>query len=213
MFSAEKKAYLGKAKKTYCVNGMRKYPLYITLWLLVLLVRVQAQAQDHTSGSHSFSIVIPEVAILDIESSQSPSITLQAKAPTQAGDVLTFGQSNRDLWINYSSIVGAATRTSRKVTAQIASGIVPDGISINLVATTPAGAGGGKLGVPVSGGIILTTTAQDLIVGIGSSYTGNGPGNGHQLIYTFQATGPDAYHRLRFDQSTTLGIMYTITDY
>ncbi|WP_247234439.1 hypothetical protein [Telluribacter sp. SYSU D00476] len=192
---------------------MKRLPLYITLLIVVQLVGAQAMAQDHNTSSHSFSIVIPEVAILDIESSSSPSISLQAKAPTQAGDALTFGQSNRDLWINYSSIVGAATRTSRKVTAQIASGTMPDGVSINLVATTSTGAGGGKLGVPVSGGILLNTTAQDLIVGIGSSYTGNGPGNGHQLIYTFQSSSPDAYQRLRFDQSTTVGVLYTITDY
>ncbi|GAB3165452.1 hypothetical protein [Telluribacter humicola] len=191
---------------------MRRYP-HITLLFLVLLVGCRAQAQDRNSSSHTFAIVIPEVAILDIESSSPQAIMLQVAAPTEAGDALTFGQTNRNLWLNYSSIVGAATRTSRKVTAQIASGTVPDGITINLAATTATGSGGGKLGQPVTGGIMLNASAQDLIVGIGSSYTGNGPANGHQLIYTIQSNGAEAYQKLRFDQSTTLGILYTITDY
>ena len=65
-----------------------------------------AFAQDYEKDSHSLSIGIPPVALLDIELTVGKAISLNATSPTEAGKKVTFNQSNSDVWLNYSSIVG-----------------------------------------------------------------------------------------------------------
>ena len=180
--------------------------------LFVLVATTNIFAQDTEQDSHSLTIGIPEVALLDIESVTSNSISLNATAPTEAGEKVVFNQSNSDLWLNYSSIVGK--NSSRDITVQITDGDVPSGIDLTVVAASYEGDGEGTMGEVDSESITLDDKkASTIIKGIGSAYTGNGAKQGHNLTYKIaQNDDKDAYSELNFEESTTLTITYTLSD-
>jgi hypothetical protein len=170
-------------------------------------------AQDDNDDIHNLIIKLPEVALLDLEAAGGTSITLAPKAPNEAGQALDFsGETNSDIWINYSSIIGSKTEPSRNITVQITSGAVPAGLVLSVAASKDAGLGDGTMGSPTSL-IMLDKSAQDIITGVGSSYTGNGVSKGHQITYSLALDNQrGSYAQLDFDQSNTLGITYTLTD-
>ena len=190
---------------------MKTQKLLIVAFFFFASANLFAQA-DTNKDSHSLTIGIPEVALLDIESSASKAITLNATAPSEAGEKVVFEQTNNELWINYSSIVG--NNSSRDVTVQITDGDVPNGIELSVQAKSYEGDGEGAMGKAVTSAIVLNDKkATNIIEEIGSSYTGNGATKGHNLTYKIsQSTDKDAYSKLNFDQSNTLTITYTLTD-
>ncbi|MCB0669706.1 MAG: hypothetical protein KDC80_27965, partial [Saprospiraceae bacterium] len=130
-----------------------------------------------------------------------------------AGNALDFfEEQNSDLWINYSSIVGSKTEPSRDITAQITSGNVPEGLVLSVQASKDAGMGDGEMG-RAKEMIRLDDHVQEIITGVGSAYTGNGPSRGHQLTYVLSLDKKEgSYAKIDFDQSNTLAITYTLTD-
>ncbi|GAB3165449.1 hypothetical protein [Telluribacter humicola] len=189
---------------------MKKFSYTLVSLLSVSFFAFTANAQsDNNSANHNVAITIPEVALLDIESSTSTSaVTLAAKHSGEAGDPISFtGVSNSDLWLNYSSIV-STTNTARKITAQL-TGAVPAGVQLKVVAGSST-TGGGTRGTAAASGVVLSATPQDLINGIGSSYTDNGANKGHQLTYSLSLVDDANYANLRFDQTNTVQVTYTI---
>lgn len=181
--------------------------------ILVLTFGVfTAAAQDKNTDKHTIDIKIPEVAILDLETTgKSGVIALEGTAPTEAGHALDFSKAiNSELWINYSSIIGKKSEPSREVTVQITDGDVPNGLEILVEAAKDAGKGEGTVGTP-AGELTLSTSAQKIITGVGSVYTGNGANAGHNLTYKLQlATGK--YGDIDFDQTGSITVTYTLTD-
>lgn len=170
-------------------------------------------AQDDNDDAHNVVITLPEVALLDLESSAGTAISLGPDAPTEAGEALDFSEeTNSDIWINYSSIIGSKTEPSRDITVQITSGKVPEGLELTAIAAKDAGMGDGSMGTPTAK-IILDNSAQEIIKGVGSAYTGNGVSKGHQLTYQLALNEKQgSYAKLDFDNSNTLAITYTLTD-
>lgn len=171
-------------------------------------------AQDTNEASHTISISIPEIALLDLESATGTAISLNGTAPTEAGEKVEFNATNNDIWINYSSIIGSSSEPTRKVMVQITDGNVPDGLELVVLASQDAGGGDGTMGQASSTAIVLSKTeAQQIIDGVGSSYTGNGPNKGHNLTYTLsQKTANGSYASLNFNQTQSISITYTLTD-
>ena len=135
------------------------------------------------------------------------------EGPREAGMAVDFSnQTNNDLWINYSSITNKRTEPSRNITVQITSGTVPAGMVLEVTAGKDAGKGDGQVGTP-TGTISLNHTAQSIINGVGSAYTGHGVSNGHQLSYRLALSNDKgSYGQLDLDQSGSVAIMYTLTD-
>ncbi len=181
---------------------------------LIVFTTANTFAQDTNEDTHTVTIGIPEVALLDLESANGTAISLNGTAPSEAGDKVIFNASNSDIWINYSSIVGSSTEPSRNVTVQITDGNVPNGLVLSVVASQDAGQGDGTMGVAVSEAIALRTDrADEIISGVGSAYTGNGANKGHNLTYTLtQSNEEGSYAQIDFDQSQTLSITYTLSD-
>ncbi|SDW11977.1 hypothetical protein SAMN05444411_101104 [Lutibacter oricola] len=179
---------------------------------VLFIATSNAFAQDTEKDAHSLTIGIPQVALLDIESTAAKAISLKATAPTEAGEKVEFNQSNSDLWLNYSSIVG--NESSRAITVQITDGDVPSGIDLTVSANKYEGDGEGTMGEIAEKSIVLNNKkATNIIKGIGSAYTGNGAKKGHNLTYRItQSDDKDAYANLNFDESTTLTITYTLSD-
>ena len=192
---------------------MRNKIFYPLALLTLVVFSGRLQAQDDHDDVHNLSINIPEVALLDLEAEGDRSIKLGPEAPGEAGNALDFSEEqNSDLWINYSSIVGSKTEPSRDITAQITSGNVPEGLVLSVQASKDAGMGDGEMG-RAKEMIRLDDHVQEIITGVGSAYTGNGPSRGHQLTYVLSLDKKEgSYAKIDFDQSNTLAITYTLTD-
>ncbi|MFA9372319.1 MAG: hypothetical protein ACERIH_11475 [Labilibaculum antarcticum] len=175
------------------------------LFVCIFLICTGANAQDKSGDSHTVSITIPEVAILDIESAGSKDIALSFTAPKEAGLGVT-GSSNSSLWLNYSSIK-SASNTTRTVSASVNNTIA--GADIIISAASSSGGGAGTIGEP-SGDVTLTTSEQVIVNNIGSCYTGSGVNNGHNLTYTLKVNG--SYEELEASSQTPLTVTYTFSN-
>lgn len=184
-----------------------------TACLVFLMTPTLSNAQDDNDDVHNLLVTLPEVALLDLEAAVGTAITLSPNAPNEAGLAIDFSsEQNSDIWINYSSIVGSKTEPSRNISVQITSGTVPEGMLLSVVASKDAGLGDGTMGSPTAK-LTVDQSAQDIITGVGSAYTGNGVTKGHQLTYSLTLdTQAGSYAKLDFDQSNTLGITYTLAD-
>lgn len=180
--------------------------------VLLGVVSLSVNAQDTNQNAHNVVIGVPAVALLDLEAASSTSINLGPTAPTEAGLPVSFNTVDTSIWINYSSIIGSTTEPSRLVTAQITDGTVPAGTQLKVLAASASGSGDGTMGAP-SAQVTLTSSAQNVITGIGSSYTGNGVNNGHNLSYSLNLIASSgSYAQLDFDNSDTVTITYTLSD-
>ncbi len=164
------------------------------------------------STSVFFEIDMKTIALIDIESfGASNDFTLSIPTPTEAGNPLGSNPlaTNSDNWINYSNAVPIVT--SRDIEVSISSGSVPSDFELELSVAAAAGAGAGNLGTAAVGALTLSSTPQDLITNIRGSYTGDGPGNGHQLSFALNYLGTN-FDQLDGDDDVTLSILYTIID-
>ena len=184
---------------------MKKIKLIVAIGFLVFLGS-KASAQDTQTDNHTITVVVPNVALLDLEATtRNFSATFVQPTPLEAGDRLTNPANNTDLWLNYSSIVAASGITSRRVQAKV-SALVP-GVDIAVTAGA-ASTGGGTRGTGST--ITLTATDQNLVTAIGSAFTGSGISNGHQLTYAFTALDAN-YGNLR-TASPVITVTYTLVD-
>ncbi len=169
-----------------------------------------AFAQDNAAQSHNVAISIPEIAILDIETTGAENVTFALDADgLEAGSEFIIDEENADLWINYTSVVAASGNTR---SISISADNVPEieGLTLKVIASAHAGNGGGTVGAPTA---IVTPSATpaDIITGIGSAFTGNGNSNGHNLTYHLDFNGDFA--DLNVDQAgMNIEMTYTITD-
>lgn len=193
------------------MNRIFKHTLFLVCFFSTNFYVLNAQS-DNNTDAHEVGITVPEVAILDIEPSGS-SFTLQPEKPTEAGMQLDFtNATNKDLWLNYSSIVGSSSNPARSVNVKIDGGAVPDGLLLKVEAGNDVGKGDGIVGVP-TGVVTLSENAQNLIDKIGSCYTNSPQENGHNLKYTLELNSAEgSYGKIDFDQTTTLKVIYTITE-
>ncbi len=179
----------------------------ITAAFAIFLGVNSVKAEDLSSNSHVVTVSIPEVALLDLEG--TTAVTLSPTAPTEAGLAFDFTTAtNSSVWVNYSSVVAA--QKSRNVTVQITNGSVPTGLTLTVAAGADAGAGKGTTGTS-AGTITLSATAQTLISGVKSCWTGNGSSKGHNLTYALDLTSADNYSDLA-NANTDITITYTLTD-
>jgi len=154
------------------------------------------------TGSAGVSISPPSVAIVNIAPNNT-GLTFNVTAPTGAGVEATTSTNNTK-WLNFTSAV--APGVTRSIRVQII-GTLPTGVSLNLATSTYLGSGAGTLGIPVSS-LVLSTTSQAVVNGIGGAFTGDGTNNGYNLTYSLTI----ANYALLRSQSSTISIIYTIVD-
>ncbi len=186
--------------------------LKITLQALLFACWIPFSSfSQHNMDSHQVNIGIPEVALLGLVSGSATDVDLYSLAPDEAGNSLDFSnaESNR-IWINYSS-VNSETLKKRKVIAML-EGKLPEGLRLVVEASAYSGAGEGSLGKP-AGQVTLSNQPADVIVDIGSCYTGKGINNGHSLSYKLERENSSDSYALISQQKTSVNVIYTLTDY
>lgn len=191
---------------------MNKLKLTVAMSLFTAAISGNLRAQDSNTDSHTITISVPDVALVDIEPAATKNITLGFTAPTEAGNAIVPSAANNTLWLNYSTIKSDA-KPSRSVTVKL-NAVIP-GIDVQVTAASATGAGGGGVGT-TAGLLTLSAADQTLISGIGSAYTGNGANNGHNLTYALAAgSGPGGvanYSDLTVKASTMATVTYTLVD-
>ena len=182
---------------------------------------VGAFAQDDKDDTHDVTIVIPEVAILDIESLLSKNFNFAFKpdgtaAIGEAGKGLIADPGNNvpALWLNYTSVVtGPGGADPTRNISVFASSVVP-GVTMKVTAGAPIiTTGGGTPGTPtaqVTIGLGPLASATPIITGIGSVFTGDGVGAGSPLTYAIDV--PAASFGSLVAGSTTVTLTYTLSD-
>ncbi len=185
--------------------------LFITS--IVILTKLFVVAQSNDNVETTLTIAIPEVAIMDIESVGSKNITLALETPTEAGSMVGVSAAvDSSLWLNYSSVTGKKSNASRKIYVRMASGSIPNGLRLRVTPLNYSGSGDGNIGVSSSpNGRVINRSDRLILKNINTCYTGDGTGNGHQLVYKLEYR-KNQYHKIKFDQSNTVTIIYTITD-
>lgn len=179
----------------------------VFIFLATITLSLNVNGQDSKVATNSVAISAPSVALIKLEG--TPSVALAPMAPEEAGGALDFsGSINSELWINVSSVVGSMTKTTRDVTAAIATGGIPAGLQLKVVAAADAGQGDGSMGLP-SATLTLNTTAQNFIIGFGTCFTGEGANKGYRLSYSLVK---NSYVDIKFDNGQTISVAYTISD-
>lgn len=184
--------------------------LAFTLLLALIGTFTFAQTDDH-DDSHQISFSIPATSILDIEGpGGNNAISFSPEAITEAGNAFNFNLSNSTLWLNYSNIKPSADAT-RKITVGMTNDL-PTGMYLTVISGADAGNGNGVKGTPNTSAIpLINGSSSTIITGIGSSYTGNGINNGHQLTYNLSFDNAE-FETLSADLNQSVTITYTIAD-
>ena len=176
------------------------------LVIAVLIVSMSiAYSQDSNTDNHTVTIVIPQIALLDIEPAASKNISITMVAPIEAGDPLA-SQTDNNLWLNVTSIVAALG--TRNISVKIDAPIT--GMDLKVVSAAYSGSGFGSWGTPQTE-ITLTAIDQTLVSGIKSGYTVDGANNGYNLTYT-AAVDPSAnFGNIVSTVGSAITVTYTMT--
>jgi hypothetical protein len=181
-----------------------------TIFIILFIALPVCSGAQNIPAKHDVDIEIPEVALLGLSSENQVDIALNLTSPSEAGNELDLSHTkNTSVWINYSSIVQNHVHR-RKVVAMI-HGDIPEGMHLTVEASEALGYGNGKLGEPV-GKVTLSEQPTDLIVNIGSCYTGRGSSNGHYLTYQLeQNNSENSIDRITYEAASVC-VLYTLTD-
>ncbi|MDI9863718.1 hypothetical protein QM480_05250 [Flectobacillus sp. DC10W] len=172
--------------------------LLFTKILILLFLSVHIRAQSTVS----VGITLNSVALLKL-SPNSNSISFSFSTPATAGGALTT-LTNNTKWLNFSSAV--VPSASRRITAQISGGTVPNGLQLTVAAGT-AVTSTGTVGSS-SGTVTLSTSSNTIVNNIGGAYTGSGSNTGYNLTYTLSIS---SYQQLRSGTSS-FSVTYTLVD-
>jgi hypothetical protein len=202
--------HLEKNPSFYFFNdsfSMKNKSALISSLFVLALIGSSAYAQDTNTDNHQITVVIPEVALLDLETTGTKnfSATFTSPATDEAGNKIVAPVANTTMWLNYTNIM---TGTAPKKVTVTATSLV-DGVDIQIAAGA-ATTGAGTRGTAAGAAFTLTSGALTLVSDIGSSYTASGPSNGHQITYTFLADD-SKYAQLR-SGSTPVTVTYTLTN-
>lgn len=116
---------------------------------------------------------------------ESSSINIDMNSVIAAGENSEKVVSNNQ-WLNYSLHVNPSDPVS-SISVSVVSGNLPPGVEIYVQAGRHTGNGQGKTGVP-AGKVKIDNVPKVILGGIGSSSTGNGNFQGHQISFSMIIT-------------------------
>lgn len=156
----------------------------------ILFTSVQLTAQ---SGNKKNKLVVTE----------SPVINIDMNSVIAAGVNSEKVVSNNQ-WLNYSLHVNPSDPVS-SISVSVVSGSLPQGVDLYVQAGRHTGNGQGKTGVP-AGKVKIDNVPKVILGGIGSSSTGNGNFQGHQIVFSMMITDFSLLHPGNY----TIYLQYTL---
>jgi len=164
--------------------------------------------QNTNTSEVNINLSIPPVSLINFAVNDEQLITYSysAQAPNNMEQVITPTTGDKT-WLNYSSIVNPGT--SSYITVNISSGSLPADVSLRVLISEDAGMGSGSTGTPL-GEIVLSSYPQNIIVNIGSCFTGSGVNKGHQLTYIWD--NPEGFnYSYNYENGEPIAVTYTIS--
>lgn len=186
----------------------KKTILLLILGGLFCCVPFIAKGQVNSSTEIPMNLSIPTVSLINFAVADNQVITYSYSflEPTNVEQVITPSTGDHT-WLNYSSIVNQGA--TNYITVNISSGSLPADVTLRVLISADAGLGSGATGTPI-GEIILSTYPQNIIVNIGSCYTGTGINKGHRLTYVWD--NPESYnYNYNYENGEAIAVTYTIT--
>lgn len=168
------------------------------------LISIGTIAQDKNTTSMPVVLSIPKVSQIELSGTENRIVYIQGKGAEQYIKPSTQNKT----WLNYSSIVDE--KTSNVISVSLTANNLPPGLAIRLVVGESSGSGVGKLGKPTSP-VYLSALPQDIVIDIGTCYTGKGEKNGHQLSYVWEWLDNDTDKPIISDD-LEIAVIYTITN-
>lgn len=183
-----------------------------SLLLLLGFILAATSADAVINRTYSFRIKIPDIKMMRIITpGVTGNIKLELSAFVAGAPVdVTGTATNTNSWLQLTSI--APANENRKVTAQVTNGTsVPLG-TILQVSAANCSTGDGARGAVYQNLALSNTTAQTVIDGIGSCYTGTTNTDGYNLTYLWKPD-PANVDKLVAFSSYQIYITYTMTSY
>lgn len=142
-------------------------------------IKAQSIASAASTAGDNIALSISSQVLLGMNAT-SISISMTT---IRAGATLS-SVSNHDIYLKISSLVPIGT--SRRLTVRIIGGSIPAGTKLSLYSDPCTIANsGGALGNVVSTPVTLSNVDQNLITGIGTSYTGSATSDGYRMNFTW----------------------------
>ncbi len=187
---------------------MRKNISFLLLELTFIAWGSHIWGQTPPTTEINLVMDIPPVSLINFETDNKSIITYSysTHTPGNVEQIISPGMKNQT-WINYSSIVNPGV--TNYIAVSISSGKLPDDVTLKLVISEDAGAGSGKTGKSV-GEITLSANSQNIIIDIGSCFTGLGVNKGHMLTYKWEKSAGFSGSS-QFTNEEPIAVMYTIT--
>lgn len=169
------------------------------LTVIVAVLSAVGLASAQSTANQTVTMQVNAIGVLRVTGNPA---ALVVSAPASGGLVPDNPQNN-STYAQYTSTVPSGQ--TRRLTAHWgASDEAPAGCSLKLTATTPGGNQGSS-----AGQITLSATAQNVVTGIRSCATGQGPTSGAQLTYVLSV---DDVELLVAGETKTATVTLTLTD-
>ncbi|MBE0650985.1 MAG: hypothetical protein IH595_09095 [Bacteroidales bacterium] len=188
---------------------MKRIIFFISFVLILQLFPKAGLGQETNTTHVRFELSIPPIALINLAYEKDEIVSHSFALSTNEVEQVITKTDVEKTWLNYSSIVNPGS--TNYITANISAGFLPPDVSLSVFVSPDAGAGAGALGTPV-GEIKLTDYPQNLIVNIGSCYTGAGVNKGRLINYVWD--NPESYNYfLLYQHGKPISVTYTITSH
>ncbi|MBN2615936.1 MAG: hypothetical protein JXR71_09610 [Bacteroidales bacterium] len=187
---------------------MKRITLFVvTLLFQLIICSNPGLAQEGNQTTVTLELTIPPIALINFAVENNEVISHSFSLSSNQAEQLITKTNMDKTWLNYSSIVRPGS--TNYITANISSGALPSDVSLHVFVSPDAGKGAGALGTPI-GNITLTNYPQNLIINIGSCYTGSGINKGCLLNYVWD--NPESYnYSIKYLHRKPISVTYTIT--
>ncbi len=153
-----------------------------------------------STATQTVTMQISAISVLGVSGNPAP---LAVTAPALGGDTPS-NPTDDTTYARYTSTVAAGVTRRLQANWGVADG-APSGCSLRLTATPSGLPNQGSSAGPIT----MTSTATNIVTGIGSCATGTGPTSGAQLAYVLSI---DTMTALVAGDSRTVTITLTLTD-
>lgn len=180
-----------------------KIAIFTMLIGILFFCPSEVYSQTNNTTEVPLTLSIPPVSLINfaVDDDQVVTYSFSLLEPNNVEQIITPGTKDKT-WLNYSSIVSEGS--TNYITVSISSGSLPPEVSLRVLISEDIGFGTGSLGTTI-GEITLSSYPQNIIVNIGSCYTGIGLRKGHRLTYIWDS--PDGYH---YEYGQNIAVTYTI---
>jgi hypothetical protein len=176
---------------------------WLILTFFTLLISKSIRAEDSETSSHSVILKLESVALLGIATGD---VSLVIEGATEAGAPITTVTEDESTRLRITSL--AEEGKDRLITAKISKELSGSELLVQAKPASTANFVGepGTYADPV----VLTTTDQNVILDIGTCWSGTGEEDGYVIKYLFRLAS--TIDGEPYEENTTVVVTFTLSD-